>query len=158
MDIANWDQRTADAWHHFQDSSISLRFVVLHPSQFAPHSAWIAFQLNDLAIPTQSDGDFNLIALMDAASCFIFGTASIPTSVGEPSQLDAKRLLKDGQSRATQWPQRLIVPTTLNAGNLLKEAESHGVKIERVPETELEALIGDAKQSFKEYFKGQPAR
>ncbi len=137
--------------------SISPHIAMLHPSQFGPHSAWVAFQLNDQAISTQSDGDFNLIALMDAASCFILGTASIPISTGEPSQLDAKRLLKDGQSRATQWPQRLIVPTTLTAGNLLKEAENHGVRIEHVPEAELEALIGEARQSFKEYFKGQPA-
>ncbi|QDX81045.1 hypothetical protein B9N43_07175 [Denitratisoma sp. DHT3] len=130
---------------------------MLHPSQFGLHSTWIAFQLNDQPISTQSDGDFNLIALMDAASCFILGTASISASVGEPSQLDAKHLLKDGQSRATQWPLRLIVPTTLVAGNLLKEAELHGVRIEHVPEAALEALIGEARQSFKEYFKGQPA-
>lgn len=130
---------------------------MLHPNQFGPHSAWVAFQLNDRPISTQADGDFNLIALMDAASCFILGTASIPTSAGEPSQLDAKRLFKDGQSRATQWPQRLIVPTTLTASNLQKEAERRGVRIENVPEADLEALIGEARQSFKEYFKGQPA-
>ena len=58
---------------------------MLHPSQFELHSAWIAFQLNDQTISTQLDGDFNLIALMDAASCFILGSASIAASAGEPS-------------------------------------------------------------------------
>ena len=130
---------------------------MLHPSQFELHSAWIAFQLNDQTISTQLDGDFNLIALMDAASCFILGSASIAAGAGEPSLLDAKRLLKDGQARATQWPQRLIVPTSLAADNLLKEAERHGIRIEHVAEADLEALIGEAKQSFKEYIKGQPA-
>jgi hypothetical protein len=130
---------------------------MLHPSQFGPNSTWIAFQLNDQPISTQSDGDFNLIALMDAASCYILGTTSIPTSSSEPSPLDAKRLLKDGQSRANQWPQKLIVPTTVAAGHLLQEAERQGVKVERVAEADLEALIGEARQSFKEYFKGQLA-
>ena len=130
---------------------------MLHPSQFELHGAWIAVQLNDQPIPTQSDGDFNLVALMDAASCLILGTASIPTIPGEPSPLDAKRLLKDGQSRANQWPRKLIVPATLAADHLVQEAARHGIQVERVAEADLQALIDDARQSFKDYFKVQPA-
>jgi len=126
-------------------------------NQFSPHSDWVAFQLNDRPISTQIDGDFNLIALMDAASCFILGTISIPVGTGELSQLDVKRLLKDGQSQAKQWPQRLIIPADMVAGNLRKEAERHNVRIEQVPQADLEALIGEARQSFSEYLKGQPA-
>jgi len=128
-----------------------------HPNQPSPHSAWVAFQLNDQPISTQRDGDFNLIALMDAANGCIFGTVSIPADAGEPSQLDAMRLLKSGQSQAKQWPQRLIISAELVAGNLHKEAERHNVRIERVPQVDMEALIGEARQSFNEHLKGQPA-
>jgi hypothetical protein len=44
---------------------------MLHPSQFKINEAWIAFRLNGAPIRTERDGDFNCIALMDAASCFI---------------------------------------------------------------------------------------
>jgi len=128
-----------------------------HPNQFRPHSAWVVFQLNENEWPisTEIDGDFNLIALMDAASCFIHGTVMIPVSADEPSQFEVKRLLKDGQSKATQWPQRLIISTDLVASNLRKEAERHGVKVEQVPESDLEALIGETRQLFKEHFTGR---
>jgi len=130
---------------------------MLRPSQFNPYSAWVAFQLNDQPISTQIDGDFNLIALMDAASCFIFGTVSIPADAGELSQLDAKRLLKNGQSQAKQWPQRLILPADMVVGHLHKEAERHNVRIEQVSQADLEALIGEARQSFNAYLKDQSA-
>jgi len=130
---------------------------MLHPNQFSPHSAWVAFQLNDRTISTQIEGDFNLLALMDAASCFILGTMSIPVGTGGPSQLDVKRLLKDGQSQAKQWPQRLIISADMVVGHLHKEAERHDVRVEQVPQADLEALIGEARQSFNEYLKGQPA-
>ncbi len=48
---------------------------MLHPNQFQVNEAWIAFQLNDAPIHTRSDGDFNCIALMDAASCFMMSWA-----------------------------------------------------------------------------------
>jgi len=128
---------------------------MLHPNQFHTHSAWVVFQLNNQPIFTQSDGDFNLIALMDAASCFIFGTALIPVSVDEPSQFEVKRLFKDGQSKAAQWPERLIISTALGTSNLKKEAERHGVRVEQVSESDLEALIAEARQSFEEYLTGQ---
>jgi len=130
---------------------------MFHPNQFSLHSAWVAFQLNEQPISTRTEGDFNLMALMDAASGFILGTVSVPASAGAPSQLDAKRLLKGGQSQAKQWPQRLIIPAEMVAGNLHKEAERHNVRIEQVPQADMEALIGQARQSFNAYLKGQPA-
>jgi hypothetical protein len=53
---------------------------VLHPEQFEVNEAWIAFQLNGAPIRTEDDGDFNFIALMDAASCFILGSEFIAAS------------------------------------------------------------------------------
>jgi hypothetical protein len=57
---------------------------MLHPSQFQVHQAWISFKLNDAPIRTDRDGDLNLFALMDAASCYIMSTRMLSTSSAEP--------------------------------------------------------------------------
>ena len=45
----------------------------VHPNQFHVDEAWIVFKLNDEPLRTDRDGLFNIICLMDAASCFILG-------------------------------------------------------------------------------------
>ena len=127
---------------------------MLHSNQFRVNEAWIAFKLNDAPIATEADGDFNLVALMDAASCFILSTASVPVSSAEPSQLDAKRLLKKGHSHKKQLPRRLYVPSSMLASHLASEAVRQGIAVERIPEADLEAFIGEARESFKESFGG----
>ncbi len=59
-----------------------------NPSQFQINEAWIAFKLNDAPVSTSADGDFNVLALMDAASCFILGTEFVRANSKEPSQLE----------------------------------------------------------------------
>lgn len=39
---------------------------MLHPDQFHVNEAWIAFQLNDRPMHTEQDGDFDILAFMDA--------------------------------------------------------------------------------------------
>ena len=58
---------------------------MLHPHQFEVNEAWIAFRLNGTPVRTERDGDFNCIALMDAASCFILGLEFIPATSAEPT-------------------------------------------------------------------------
>ncbi len=72
---------------------------MLHPKQFDVNEAWIAFRLNNAPIQTEHEGDFNCIALMDAASCFILSSEFIPVTSEEPTQVDASRLLDLSQSR-----------------------------------------------------------
>lgn len=38
------------------------------PGQFQINEAWIVFKLNDAPVITEVDGDFNVLALMDAAT------------------------------------------------------------------------------------------
>ena len=61
---------------------------MLHPMQFQVCEAWIAFKLNESLIHTEADGDFNLFALMDAASGYLMSTTTVPARWGEPSQLE----------------------------------------------------------------------
>jgi len=48
---------------------------MLHPNQFKINQTWIVFQVNRTPIPTESEGDFDCVVLMDAASCFILSQA-----------------------------------------------------------------------------------
>lgn len=131
---------------------------MLHPNQFHVNEAWIAFKLNDAPIRTDLDGDFNLIALMDAASCFILGSATIPASALEPSKMEARRLLKDGRAHKQQLPKTLIIPSDQPAEFLTVEAERQGITVVRVAEDQLLLFIGEARVSFKEHFGGGGAQ
>ena len=127
---------------------------MLHPSQFQVDEAWIAFKLNDQPIHTEQDGDFDFLALMDAASCFILGLATIPATRDEPTQLDSKRLLQQGHAHEQQWPQTLFVPTEQPAQFLTAEAERLGIGVVRVAEDQLLLFIGEAREGFRERFGG----
>jgi hypothetical protein len=125
---------------------------VLHPNQFHVNEAWIAFKLNDAPIHTESDGDFNFIALMDAASCFILSSAPVPASAKEPSKMEVRRLLKKGQAHKQQLPKTLFIPSDQPANLLTVEAERQGITVVRVPEDQLLLFVGEAREGFKEHF------
>jgi len=127
---------------------------VLHPNEFQVDEAWIAFKLNDQPIHTEQDGDFDFLALMDAASCFILGFVTIPATRDEPTQLDSKRLLQQGHAHKQQWPQTLFVPTEQPTQFLAAEAERLGIGVVRVAEDQLLLFIGEARESFRERFGG----
>ena len=127
---------------------------MLHPNQFHVNEAWIVFKLNDAPLATEADGDFNLLALMDAASCFMLGTTTISTSSPELSQMEAKRFLKNGQSHKKQLPMKIFIPDTLLAGQFATEAQRLKIGIQRIPGTELNVFIGEARESFKQRFGG----
>lgn len=124
---------------------------MLHPNNFQVNEAWIAFRLNDAPIVTEAEGDFDVIALMDAASCFILGTVFVPATSLEPSEMEVKRLIKAGQSHKQQLPKALYIPTTLIVDNLSVEAERKGIAIVRIQEEQLQLFVGDAREGFKSH-------
>ena len=126
----------------------------LHPNQFQVNEAWIVFKLNDAPIPTAADGDFNLIALMDAASCFILGTVTISTDEAELTIFDAEQLRKNGRAHKQVLPSKLLIPKHLPVGVLAKEAESQGIAVVYVSEKQLLPFIDDPREHFKESFSG----
>lgn len=131
------------------------RRTVLHPNQFHVNEAWIAFQLNDAPIETERDGSFNCVCLMDAASCFILGTAMVPADELEPSKMEAKRLLKTGWAHKKKFPATLFVPTGRLQTTLPAEAKRQGITVVSVHESQLRTFIGDARQGFKEHIEGK---
>ena len=125
---------------------------MLHPNQFQVNEAWIVFKLNDEPIRTQADGDFDFVALMDAASCFILSSSPVPANMAEPSKLEAKRMLKEAKAHKQQLPKTLFIPSTQPAQHLSLEAERQGIAVIRVPEVELLLFIGEAREGFRERF------
>ena len=134
----------------FQKDVIS----VFDPSQFRVNEAWIAFKLNDAPVVTGADGDFNVLALMDAASCMILGTEFVRADSSEPSQLESKRLLKGGQAHKQQFPKILFIPDNQAADLLSVEAERNKIIVVRVPEEQLLIFIGEAREGFQQYVSG----
>jgi hypothetical protein len=128
---------------------------MLHPNQFDVNEAWIVFRLNDAPIQTELDGDFNCLALMDAASCFILGSEFIAARAAEPSALQARRLLKTGHSHKQQFPRTLFIPREQKADALAEEATRQKITVTRVPEDELLVFIGEAREGFRERFGGK---
>jgi len=127
---------------------------MLHPNEFEVNEAWIVFKLNDAPISTETDGDFNVIALMDAASCFILGTEFVSVTSIELSEMDAKRLIKCAKSHKEQLPKTLYVPESQAADMLCTEAERNGIMVIRVPEEQLLVFIGEARDGLKEHIGG----
>jgi hypothetical protein len=127
---------------------------MLNPSEFQVNEAWIAFKVNDAPIRTEADGDFNCVALMDAASCFILSTTFVPAKETEMSILEVRRMLKEGQAHKQTLPKTLFIPSDQPANNLAVEAERQSVAVVRVPEDQLLLFIGEARESFKQRFGG----
>jgi hypothetical protein len=131
---------------------------VLHPNQFQVNEAWIAFKLNDAPIETEEDGAFDCICLMDAASCYILGNAFVAANAPEPSTFEARRLLKAGRERSSQFPNTLFIPKGQFPTNLPVEAERQGIDVVPVDESQLLTFIGEARQGFREHVeRGGPA-
>jgi len=126
---------------------------MLHPQQFEVNETWIAFRLNNAPVRTELDGDFNCIALMDAASCFILGTEFVPVTVAEPTQAQLRRLFKTAQRHKQQLPKTLLVPREDVADLMTREAAHQNIDVVRVPEIELLIFIGEARQGFAERFR-----
>ena len=131
---------------------------MLHPNQFKVNEAWIAFKLNGEPIRTEKDGDFDFLALMDAASCFILSSTPVPAAQVEPTQLEAKRLLKEGQAHKKRWPTTLFIPAEQSAQSLITEAERLGIGVVRVAGEQLMPFIGEAQEGFRERFGGVGAQ
>ena len=125
---------------------------MLHPNQFEVNEAWIAFRLNDAPIRTELEGDFNCVAFMDAASCFILATGFVPANEAEMSKLESRRLLNEAYAHKRELPKTLFIPAGQLASNLAAEAQRKKITVVRVEEDQLVIFIGEARQTFKEHF------
>lgn len=126
---------------------------MLRPNQFEVNEAWIAFRINSAPIRTEQDGNFNCIALMDAASCFILGSDLFPLENAVPPQLQVRQLLRKCQEHKQQLPRTLYVPSGDVAELVVHEAARQNIDVVQVSERDLLIFIGEARQSFSEQFE-----
>lgn len=127
---------------------------MLHPNQFKVNQTWLVFQLNEAPLHTESEGDFNCIAFMDAASCFILGHTFARAGEAEPTTLAIRNLIEEAKAHKDQLPKTLMIPDGQFTSLLPAEAERQGIAVVRVPEDQLLLFIGDARESFEEAFGG----
>lgn len=129
---------------------------MLQPKQFEVNEAWLMFRLNDTPIRTERDGEFNCIALMDAASCFILGSELISVSAAEPTRAQFRRLLTNAERHKQQLPKTLFVPLVEVANLATLEATDRNIDVVRVAEHEILIFIAEARQGFAETFAEAP--
>ena len=127
---------------------------MLHPDQFEENEAWIAFKLNDTPIHTETDGDFNFLALIDAASCFLLCFVPLPMKQAELTQSESSKFLEDANVHKHIWPKKLIIDTGQPATFLAAEAERRGIEVLRVPADQLQPIVGEAQSTFRMQFGG----
>ncbi|MGF1645284.1 MAG: hypothetical protein ACFCUJ_16720 [Thiotrichales bacterium] len=127
---------------------------MLKPSQFRPNDAWIAFRLNDAPIATERDGDFNVLCLMDAATCCIIGNEFVPVQ-GSVAPVDAsERLIAAAQAQAGGVAAKFFLSTELASGSFSTVVEAIGATCVLASDRELAPLISDAKAGFLAYIGG----
>ena len=130
---------------------------MLHPDQFQVNEAWIAFRLNEWPVHTEQDGDFDIFAFLDAASCFLLSSRPVPATGEGPGKLESRRLLKQAKAHKRRWPKTLFLPREKPALSIVAEAKRQGIVVVHVPEDQLLPFIGEAREEFRESFNGPPA-
>lgn len=128
---------------------------MLHPGHFQVNEAWIAFRLNGSPIRTEQDGDIHVLALMDAASCFILGMRFVATTDVDLSNAEATAFLREGRAHKNQLPSTLFIPDDEPTVALSAAAERAGITVVRVPVDQLLVFIGEAREDFEARF-GNP--
>lgn len=121
---------------------------MLEPNQFHPNDAWIVFRLNDAPISTTDDGDFNVLCLMDAASCYILGNEFVPVQGSVAPEDTAKRLIQTAQSRVGCMAARFYISAELESGHLAAVVQASGAECILASEDELSAFTSEAKEGF----------
>lgn len=125
---------------------------MLHPKQFYVNEAWIVFYLNRTPVRTEQDGRLNCLTLMDAASCFILGSELIAADASEPTQLEFRRLLKQGEAHKKQLPKQLFVVEGSSASSIAHVAKHEGIEVVHHSAIELSVFIKEAQDGFEESF------
>jgi hypothetical protein len=129
------------------------RHHLLNPKQFKVHEAWIAFRLNRAPVRTEQDGDFNCIALMDAASCFILGMELVPIDDPDASPILFRRLLKSGEKHKAPLPKILYVSRDKATEGLDHVAELQSIEVVTVSDNELLIFTREARDGFAQHLE-----
>jgi hypothetical protein len=126
----------------------------IEPTEFSRNEAWLLFQLNDIPLETEQDGNFNALAIMDLATGMIFGMEMVQVTEPEISDFQSRKLLAAAEVQAGSRPQRLFIDLERNADSLSTVAAAMGIRIERAPAAELAPLSLEARDGFAAHVTG----
>ncbi|MBU1189112.1 MAG: hypothetical protein KKC01_08785 [Gammaproteobacteria bacterium] len=127
---------------------------MLQPSQFTPNQAWLLFKLNQVPISTGADGEFDVIALMDAASLFILGSEFVPAGTLDTAVAELRNLMESAYAQHKAWPKKLYAPQTMPVAKLAAELKAWGMAAVVVKEAELKTFTREAQRGFNAHFGG----
>lgn len=127
---------------------------MVHPSEYSPNEAWVFFKLNHVPVSTEQEGEFDVFAVMDAASLYILGTELVPVGSLGHATSKIRSLLETAHSQSSVWPERLLISEENSVAHLMSEADSSGIAVHAVSEAELAKFTNEACQGFKAHFGG----
>ena len=116
-----------------------------------PNDAWILFRLNRAPVMTEVNGDFNVICLMDAASCYMLGTELAPATSAEVAEVVVERLVDAARAQASRLPETLIVPLEMPVTDLAEIAVRLGIEVALLPDEQLLRFTAEARDGFEEH-------
>src|SRR6056297_2731993 len=127
---------------------------MVHPSDYYPNEAWIFFKLSHVPVSTELEGEFDVFAMMDAASVYILGTEFVPAGSLADADAPIRSLLNTAHPQALAWPKSLLVSEATSVANLVSEAGDSGISVEAISQAELSKFTNEACQGFKAHFGG----
>lgn len=131
-----------------------MRELTIDPSKYAPNEAWLLFQLNDVPVRTEADGDFNALAILDVATGLILGMELIGSSEDEPSEFASRKLLASAESEAGRKPQRLFIESAAKMVQMGAAANALGLEVKSEPARILDPLTQEAREGFAAHVSG----
>ncbi|MDZ7643399.1 MAG: hypothetical protein U5K76_03695 [Woeseiaceae bacterium] len=103
---------------------------------------------------TEQDGDFDVLCLMDAASCYILGNDFLPILDGADPVPVAARLLASAQDQAGCWPKQLFVSDEFESGPFEPIAKEIDAELTSYGDEDLAPFVSEAKEGFLAYVGG----
>lgn len=128
----------------------------IDPQRYSENEAWILFQLNDAPVRTQTDGDFNAFALMDVSSGLIQGMELFPSSIGEISEFETKRLLSQAEAKLSVRPKYLFIDAIHAHSRVKRAAAALGIETFSEDGKSLDAITEEARAGFSARFSAGP--
>jgi hypothetical protein len=127
-----------------------------HPRDYTVNETWIVFRLNEAPVMTEQDGDFDIVCLMDAASCHVLGSAFFDAGTAEIPAPAAEDLLETGRAKANGLPEKLLLSSAIGTEQFARLAGDAGIEAERVPDKDLSVFLSEVRRGFSKQITGRP--
>jgi hypothetical protein len=121
--------------------------------QYFENEAWLLFQLNEEPVRTMSDGDFNVLAIMDVATGLIHGMEFLGTDAQEPNEFASKKLLNSSESEAGARPKIIFVDSSKRLGRFARAVSAMGIKMVPEERENLDPFTEEARAGFAAHAK-----